>query len=157
MKNPPEGTWFGVPIVANQLSVGIVARVSRANGILLLYLFREMWPELPPLSVVRELRPEQALFVLRAGGMGLRKREWPIIGRDPDWRREEWRVPEYVRVDPLARRSYAVQYSDDDPSIVESEHPIEYVTSRPRTMVAGHGYVEGLLRKALLEGQIGFY
>ena len=43
--------------------------------------------------------------------------EWPTIGRIPNWDRENWPVPKFIRRDPLTKHARLISYADDDPNL----------------------------------------
>lgn len=144
-----EGTWFAVPLRSKGFAVGVVARTSPGGGIVLAYFFGKKWDRPPTLGEIKGLHPEEALRVLRVGDLGLIDRTWPVLGRDPDWRRGEWPVPPFARKDDLSRRAWRVHYSDRDANLVESETPISYDTNVERDAVLGAGAAEIVLTKLL--------
>jgi hypothetical protein len=58
-------------------------------------------------------------------------------------------IPQFVRKDELSRRAWIVQYSDENPSIVELEIPTDYDTDLERDGLYGAGAVEIVLTKLL--------
>ncbi|MGK4000931.1 Imm26 family immunity protein [Sorangium sp. So ce1024] len=145
-----EGTWFAVPLRSRGFAIGVVARTSSGGGVLLSYFFGDVWDQPPPLSVVKHLRPDAAVRILRVGDLGILEGTWPIIGRDPDWQRTEWKAPDFVRRDELSRRAWRVTYSDRDANVVMSEAPLGYDdTGLERDAVHGSGAAEIVLTKML--------
>lgn len=144
-----EGTWFAVPLRSKGFAVGVVARRARRGGVILAYFFNKIWGQPPPLDEVRVLRPRDACRVLRVGDLGLVNGTWPVVARDPDWRRGEWPTPQFLRKDDLSRKAWVVQYSDHDVNVVELETPTSYDTNLERDAVWGAGAVEVVLTRSL--------
>jgi hypothetical protein len=149
MKVVDEGTWFAVPLRSKGFAVGVVARTSPGGGVVLAYFFKKVWDQPPPLAEVKGFKAEDAVRVLRVGDLGLIDGTWPVLGRDPDWRRAGWTVPPFVRKDDLSRRAWTVQYSDCDANLVESETPTSYDTNLERDAVLGAGAVEVVMTRLL--------
>lgn len=144
-----EGTWFAVPLESKGYAVGLVARARRRGGILVAYFFGRVWQRPPALQQVRKLRPEKAIKVLRVGDLGFLEGSWPVIGRDPSWQRDEWPLPAFVRRDTISGVAWRVRYSDRDPSVIESETPIDFDTKLESAGLYGAGAAEIALTKLL--------
>lgn len=145
-----EGTWFAVPLRTRGFAVGVVARTSSGGGVILSYFFGNVWDQPPPLRSIKDLRPESAVRILRVGDLGIVDGTWPVIGRDPNWQRSEWKSPEFVRRDELSRKAWRVAYSDRDANVVAFEAPTGYEeTGLERDAVLGAGAVEIALTKIL--------
>ena len=137
-----EGTWFAVPLRSHGFVAGVAARTSSGGRVILAYFFSAVWSNPPLLSDVKTLTPKSAVRVLRVGDLGLVDGNWIILGRDPGWRRDDWEMPQFERRDDVSRRSWIVQYSDHDASIIESETPAAYKTELGRDSVFGAGAAE---------------
>ncbi|WP_437484567.1 Imm26 family immunity protein [Sorangium sp. So ce1014] len=145
-----EGTWFAVPLRSRGFAIGVVARTSSGGGVVLSYFFGDVWEQPPPLKDVKRLRSESAVRILRVGDLGLIDETWPVIGRDPDWQRSEWKVPEFLRRDELSRKAWKVAYSDCDANVVVSEVRTAYEeTGLERDAVLGAGAAEIVLTRLL--------
>ncbi|WP_437532638.1 immunity 26/phosphotriesterase HocA family protein [Sorangium sp. So ce726] len=145
-----EGTWFAVPLRSRGFAVGVVARTSSGGGVILSYFFGDVWERPPLLTEVKDLRPESAVQILRVGDLGLTDGTWPVIGRDLDWQRSEWKVPEFVRRDELSRKAWKVTYSECDANVVASEVRTGYEdTGLERDAVLGAGATEIVLTRLL--------
>jgi hypothetical protein len=145
-----EGTWFALPLRSRGFAAGVVARTSPGGGVILAYFFKKLWDRPPTLGEVKGFRPEDAVRVLRVGDVGLMDGTWPVLGHDPDWRRGEWSVPQFVRKDDLSRRAWRVQYSDHDANLVESEAPTSFDTNLERDAVLGAGAAEVVLTRLVV-------
>ena len=144
-----EGTWFAVPVQTGGYALGVVARTTAGGGVVLAYFFGNVYTKVPLIEDIESLGPESAVRIFRVGDLGLIDGTWPIIGYDPRWRREDWKMPKFIRKDDLSRRAWIVQYSEADANIVESEGPIDYDAKLERDAVLGAGAVETLLTRML--------
>ena len=144
-----EGTWFAVPLRSGGFAAGVVARTMPRGGVILVYFFRRLWDRPPSFDEVKGLKPQAAIQVMRVGDLGLVDGTWPVIGRDPDWHRDEWPCPRFLRRDELSRRAWIVQYSDRDPNLVESETPTSYDSKLEDNDLYGAGAAEIVLTKLL--------
>jgi hypothetical protein len=102
------------------------------------------------LADVARLQRKDALSRLRIGDLGLINGEWLVFGELPNWDRQAWSMPPFVRRDDLSRRAWRSIYSDSDPSKLDREEPVSYETSElERDALHGAGAVELLLTKLL--------
>lgn len=119
-----EGMWFSIPL--DLPFVGVIARSNPRGFVALVYIFSG-----DALAPRADVRPTDAVRVMRVSDLYLRSGRWKVIGESAEWDRRKWPVPAFVRKDPLrADRRWRVEYDDDD-LLVE------------RTRDAG-GSVEGL-------------
>ncbi len=144
-----EGTWFAVPLLKTGFAVGVVARAAPKGGVVLAYFFPQVWAEPPPLGKVAHLRSDAAVRVLRVGDLGFIERSWSVIGCGPDWRRDEWPIPVFVRKDELSRRAWCVRYDDGDLGRVVSEESTSYESDLERDGLHGARAAEVVLTKQL--------
>lgn len=142
-----EGTWFAVPLRSSGYAVGVVARVSGPS--ILAYFFGKVWTSPPALAEVEGLRAADAIRVLLVGDLGLSRGYWPNLGRDAAWKREEWPVPPFVRKDPLSRRAWVIQYSDDNIELERSCTPTPFDSPLEPDALCGYGAAEIKLTKML--------
>ena len=151
MKLPySEGTWFAVPLRNGGFGVGVVARATRRGGIVLAYLFGPRHETVPPIGELTELVPSSAEKVARVGDLGLMDGTWPIIGRLPEWQRDAWTMPKFIRTDDIRRRAWIVQYADDDPTQIVSTEPTSFgTTGIDREGLLGAGAAEIALTRRL--------
>lgn len=143
-----EGTWFALPLRSGGFAVGVVARTPAQGEVIVADLFGPKRSAVPPLAELASLQPKGALRVIRVGDLGLVDGSWPMIGQAPRWRREEWRIPAYVRRDELGRKTWRVVYSDSHPNEVVSEEEVSYdATGMERDAVFGAGAAELLMTR----------
>ncbi len=145
-----EGDWFAVPLGHGGFAVGVVARAN-PKGALLGYFFGPKRASPPPLSELATYVPGNAVLVGKFGHLGIRRGEWPLLGRLEDWDREAWAMPVFVRYEELTGRSFQVFYDPDDPARLLREEQIPPGTAEqgPRDGLMGAGYLEEVLTTML--------
>ena len=143
-----EGSVFSVPLREGGCARGIVARAAPEGVTLFGYFFGPKMKSVTDLNM-DELSPENAVLSVVFGDLGLMNGEWSVIGALPDWQREEWPMPDFVRRDDIGKRAWRVRRSDNDPSVVESEEPTDFDTNLPPNWSSGYGSVELKLTKLL--------
>jgi hypothetical protein len=150
MKLPySEGTIFLVPLRNGGFARGVAARVDPKGKILLGCFFGPRFDTKTAASV-GDLHPATSLLCVRFGALGLQNGTWPILGQVSNWKRAEWLMPDFVRRDPLGKgKVRLVHYSDNDPSHIESEHPIDNDPELQTDSLSGYGMVEIKLTKLL--------
>ena len=145
-----EGDVFAVPLQDGAYGLGVVARMD-GKGAVLGYFFGERHEQLPQLSDISELSAADNVLIKIFGDLGLENQTWPVIGPLPQWRRENWPMPAFVRHASLTATYFSVEYEDDDPN----SHPQEREISReeyeylPENGLAGSGFVEQRLTRLL--------
>jgi len=150
--NVKEGDWFVVPLRTSGFGVGVVARKGR-RGILFGYFFGPRHEHTPVLCDTRSLRPEDALFCSRFGDLGLRQGDWPILGRLDKWKRVDWPMPPFSRIDEPTGLAWLDRYDDNDPSLFVEEQRcrMDEAHRYPPQGLLGYGAVELLLTENLMK------
>lgn len=121
-----EGTWFLVPLYGYGFVAGVVARASiSSKGILLGYFFSEVYAQPPKIGALCKLKPSEACEALVFGDRGLKRGEWPIIGKCADWFARDWGMPNFVRTELLSGRRYEVFYDANDPAKKAGERELK--------------------------------
>jgi hypothetical protein len=117
-----EGDWIAVPLVKHGgWGVGLIARMRAPT--IIGYFFGPRRSEPPKLEELVSLRPEQAVLIASISDLGLREKEWLVLGSQPDYARSDWPLPEFGRTD-FCGFHYAVTYDDDEPLHVLDERRI---------------------------------
>jgi hypothetical protein len=109
-------------------------------------------PRLPAESdaTLDNLRPEAAVHKVRFGDLGLIRRDWPVLGVVPGWKRSDWPIPSLARRDPLGKlKPILVEYSDQDPSRRVSERIVQNADGLQSDSLSGYGAVSIVLDKLL--------
>lgn len=147
-----EGDWFAVPLREGGWAVGVVSRAN-PEGVLFGYFFGPRHTEVPVLDDVVSLTTADAVLVGKFGYLGLRKGNWPILGRLSGWDRTTWPLPALVRCEELTGRSFKVVYDDHDPNKLLREEPIAAGVPEqgPKDGLMGAGFVEKVLTSALAD------
>ena len=145
-----EGTWFGVPLRSGGFAAGRVARSTKRGKVLLGYFFGPRRAAVPLLREVATARPAEAALVAMFGDLGLIEGTWPILGEGESWAREQWPMPDFVRVEPITGRMWRVRYDDKDPNKVIGEERLDAVDPSLATdTMSGAGAIEIKLDRLL--------
>lgn len=147
-----EGDWFALPLPEEGYAVGRIARMNENGRLLLGYFFGPRVTKIPELDELKNYKPEDAILVCRFGFLGLKNKEWIVIGSAEPWEREKWPMPVFQMKDFLVDNQYwRILYSSDDPSqeIKREVVPLEMVKGLPQDGLAGHGFVKEVLNKLL--------
>jgi hypothetical protein len=140
---PDEGTWFLVPL-GGGFAVGLVARGSKPPGVGLAYFFGPIRPKGPAIDDVRALVPKDAVLAKRIGLSAIVSGEWPTIGVDPNWRRDQWPVPPFARFQSELVKGprEEVLFSDTDMLTVVAVRPSHRAEQLEDDGLSNPGYVE---------------
>jgi hypothetical protein len=147
-----EGTLFAVTLCEEMgYVVGLVARAGKKGRVIYCYFFGPPRMTPPAVEELEGLRPEQSCWSAMIGDLNLYNGRWPILGEYPNWRREEWAMPQFVRREPGTNppRAWRVYYDDNDPAKVIREEPEPYDSQLPKDSLSGAGAVEIHLTKRL--------
>src|SRR5262245_60721424 len=112
-----------MPLRNGGFVLGLVARATTTGTVILSCFFGPRRNCIPKLSEIKDLRPADAVRVIRVGDLGLIENQWPVIGEYAHWKREEWPMPVFLRKEPLSGRCWRIYYSDTDPNRVLHEEP----------------------------------
>lgn len=113
IRNYEEGDAFVLPIKNGGYVIGIAARVALNGGYVLTYFFGPRRQTPPMLSELVGFSPSAALTVARCSDLGLVTGEWQVIGHLPNWNREDWPIPKFIRRHPTNEWAYLVEYVHD--------------------------------------------
>jgi hypothetical protein len=138
-----EGDLFAVPMRDGGYAIGLVARMN-GEGPVLGYFFGGRYDHVPDAAELRGHSTDEAIFAKIFGDLGLIRGAWPVAGRLPGWRRDDWPMPAFGRREPLTGRCFRVEYADDDPASLQGEMPIspEELEHLPEDGLAGVGFIE---------------
>lgn len=110
-----EGQWFAVPLKTGGYALGIIVRGNYKTKGGLGYFFGPRYKEVPDERETWLKKPSDAILITWFGDLGIIWGRWPLIPSTRPFRREEWPVPKFKRIDPLnPRRGWLVEYSQDD-------------------------------------------
>jgi hypothetical protein len=151
MKKLPyaEGDVFCVPLGDGTFLLGVIARMTNRGKVLLGYFFSTVFQQRPNVETMPPLRAKDAARIIRFGDLGLFNGEWTLVGRLPEWHRDEWPMPPFISRPPLTKSASLVYYSDDDPNRIS--HVVKCDPNSEgyaRDSVYGYGAVEIILREA---------
>ncbi len=156
-RNYHEGDWFAIPLGSGGFAIGLLARTAPKGSFLIGYFFGPQRLEMPTISNVEQLRPNNAILTARFNDVALREGKWPILGRTVEWDRRMWPVPAFGRnMEALAGHSFAyrVEYADDDLStpVRETRITVEECQNLPSDGWANAGWIEKRLTRLLTAG-----
>ena len=104
-----EGKVIGIPMSEHLFLTGLVTRQNK--DILLGYFFRQTYRNLPTIT---EWKPSEVCLICLFSALGIKNKEWEIIGDFPMWNRQEWEVPTFKLKDPINESvCYAIAYDDN--------------------------------------------
>ncbi len=148
--NYSEGDCFSIPLRGEGFARGVIARMN-GRGTVFGYFFGPKIADLADVCV-GDLCPEQAIFSGQFGDLGLLNGEWTVIGRVPDWSREKWRFPSFLRFDEGSPTGFLSTYDEDSLQCI-NEQKIKLseidVRDYPEDSLMGYGFVEIKLAKLL--------
>jgi hypothetical protein len=138
--NYQEGDWFAVPLEDGGYAVGLVARYRRAyRGYIFCYFFGPRRSELPALSELQGLTPEDAIDVTLVSDLGLLEGLFPILGRSPDWDPQQWPFPLFTGFSHWDDVGIIRRLSEDDLSLIEEwKVPIAETEGLPAERYGGY-------------------
>lgn len=144
-----EGSWFAVPLPSGGFAVGVVARGKK--GFLVAYLFGPRRLSIPAVAQLAPSVANAADIVVRVGDAAIVDGVWPVLGCLSGWRREEWPIPAFGRVEPLRGHGYRVEYASDDPIEVIRETRVlkAEADALPDNGVPGHALLARMLDRLL--------
>ena len=104
-----EGKIIAIPLGEHLFLTGLVTRQNKDT--LLGYFFRQTYRNLPTIT---EWKPSEVCLICLFSALGIKNKEWEIIGDFPMWNRQEWEVPTFKLRDPINESvCYAIVHDDD--------------------------------------------
>ena len=93
-------------------------------------------------------KPADAILCGRFGDLGLLKGKWPLLYQLPNWGRDRWPLPTFVRT--VVDTIIASEYTDALKFVKERKlHPGETPENACKDSLMGHGFVEIRLTKLI--------
>ena len=143
-----EGEWFAIPLTNGGYAIGIIARKAR-RGALMGYFFGPRRDQIPTVSSLADIQPQDALCISMFGDLGILYGDWPIIGASRQWDRTKWPVPDFGRIDSINPAvGYRTTYNDNDISqtLREVRVSAEEANALPPDILSGWLAMEAHLR-----------
>jgi Immunity protein 26 len=139
-----NGSIFTVPLRTKGYAIGLIVR--NYEGYILGYFLNRVFENIPNLDSVKDLFiTENISYISIHGSMGLRNKEWIIIGLMDNFNEECWPIPEFKKeVMLLDKTWYGVTYDETFSITTSVERKITEIESKnmPEDGFAGHGFVE---------------
>lgn len=140
-----EGDLFAVPLPVGGYGVGLAARVRAA--IVLGYFFARRRDHVPAPAEAAD----DVVWIHMFGDLGIHEGRWPVLGRLPDWNREDWPVPAFGHRQALTGRLLRRDYGEDIDSLPrETRVTEEEFAGLPEDGLGGAGFVELRLTRLLV-------
>lgn len=153
-----EGQWFAVPLKTGGYALGIIVRGNYKTKGGLGYFFGPRYKEVPDERETWLKKPSDAILITWFGDLGIIWGRWPLIPSTRPFRREEWPVPKFQRIDALnPAKGWLVEYSQEVAGIGELPIRETYCDAKelmelPKDSLLGYEAVEIVLTKLLSEG-----
>ena len=142
-----------MPLSGGGWVASLVIRVA-PKSVVLAYFFGRKFDETPTIDHVCDLAATDAILIARVIDLGIHDGNWPSIGVDANWHREEWPVPVFgARLGLDESRALKVHAGEDGFSVIRTELcSIGEIRSLPDANEQMHKYIEGLV-SAITAGQ----
>ena len=135
--------------------MGLVARMApKGRTVPFGYFFGPRRAEIPALDEMANLQPSMAILLKKFGTVDLDNGRWTVLGRLPDWNREQWSMPSFLRksIPPDKPVAKIITHDQNNPLIEISEVRVpagEPLPDLPGDGLAGSGAIEIMLEKLL--------
>jgi hypothetical protein len=107
-----EGDLCQIPLLDGSSLLGLVARIERKYGLMLLYVFDlRFHGQLPDFDLSEMKNKVQGIY--RTWSETISDGRWPIMGKLEPWRRSEWPMPTFVLYREITDDWVARVYADD--------------------------------------------
>jgi hypothetical protein len=131
-QKPIEGHAFSFELDRDSFGMGVLARVEtnrprKPYGIFV-YFFAPFAAYDDPKAVLRSLRPGNAIARLKTSALDIYTGEWLVIGPVPNFKREEWPLPDFYEEDWLNHTYWRVRLDESD---------LAHLTERERIVAPG--------------------
>lgn len=146
-----EGDVFAVPLEKDGYCLGVVARKPKGGKVLLGYFFGPRLIQIPKESEIPLFCPRDAVKVIKFGDLFLLKGKWPVISHIPNWNREVWPIPNFVRRESISKRAFLITFSEENLSQPALEEPCHFDTNLETDSVWGAEFTELALNKVFLQ------
>lgn len=138
-----------VPLENGGFAPGLVARHAPRSGAILGYFFGPRLSSIDNFSFDCIIH-ENSVYCKIFGDIGLIENRWPIIGQLPEWNRNEWTMPIFIKRKYYPNnRSVLVYYDENNPDNWIRDEIIEGDRDLPEAGTAGYQFIEIKLSKIL--------
>ncbi|MEN4013073.1 MAG: immunity 26/phosphotriesterase HocA family protein [Bellilinea sp.] len=152
-----EGQWFAVPLKNGGYALGIIVRGNYKTKGGLGYFFAPRYESIPDNQDTWQKQPSDAIMIAWFGDLGLIWGTWPLIPTTRPFRRQDWTVPKFQRIDALdPSRGWLVEYDQEtsglDMPLREKYLDAVELAGLPKDSLLGYEAVELVLTKLLSNG-----
>jgi len=151
--NYSEGNCIAIPLRDSGYARGVITRMNR-KGVVFGYFFAPKIDNLEDVMIDESLYPENAVLSGQFGDLGLLEDKWKVVGGIPNWSRDIWIMPSFLRLDEDGGAGFIATYDEDSMEFISEEkvRPSQInVHDLPEDSVMGYGFVEVKLTKKLSE------
>lgn len=149
-----EGQWFAIPLSEGYYGLGVIVRGFYKSKGGLGYFFGPKYASIDNIHTVPST-PIDAILVAWFGDLGIINGRWPLLNIPFGFRKEDWPVPAFKRLDYVNRNyGWLVEYEQENPIFARSERevylPISQIRSLPEESSFGYEALEIQLSKLLV-------
>jgi hypothetical protein len=142
------GKIFTVPLKDDGYSVGLIARQN--NNIALGYFFNNYFSECPKDTNECLIERNNICLISLFGILGIKNREWKIIGNLSGFDKKDWEIPEFKTKDLLLDNVYwKIIYNDE----LNEINRIKIKEAEAKKIwnggIRGYGLIETILNKKI--------
>jgi hypothetical protein len=136
--------------------LGLIARQPRRGAVLLGYFFGPRRTHAELTSGLHALTSADAQLVCRFKDSGLHRGLWRVVAVSPQWERDPWPVPAFLRKEGLSGRGIRVEYDGDNLMVPARENAAGVTDAHlPEDVVLDEERVVEQLAKLVQEHRTG--
>ena len=105
------GDCFALPLREGGFARGVVARMD-GKGCVFGYLYGPRIDNAADLTVDPGWQAKHCLFSCMFGDLGLVTHEWTVLGLFPNWKPDDWPMPEFVRYNDDRSMAFVSKYDE---------------------------------------------
>ncbi|MEM7375641.1 MAG: Imm26 family immunity protein [Bacteroidota bacterium] len=114
-KNFTTGTWFAIPLKSGGYAIGIIT--GGQSNIRLGYFFLDRFDDLPKSSDLKDLSASKSSLIAWFSAKGFKQGRWIVLESNRAFKRAEWPVPRFARVDVVdPTKGFIIEYDPNEPN-----------------------------------------